>query len=144
MELNFSRDFLATDRIGAGTLSAVAFGLTSLLLRLLGVSMFAAGGFGTVMFVLAVASFGAFLDAALLATKRVAGSWRFALAGGLADLGLLAFYWVAVFPQTTRWVQWGDVPVLSFLAATAGAVSGYVAGRGFRPLARAMAFQAQE
>jgi hypothetical protein len=136
--------YLATDRMGTATLSALAFGLTSVLLRSLGVPMYAPGGFGTLMFVPAMVLLGVILDGTFLATKRVTRSWRFALAGGLADLGLLVFYWVALFPQTIRWVQWGDVPLLSFLALMAGTFSGYIAGRGLRPLAGAMASQFKE
>ena len=138
----FSR--LATGRMGAGTLCALAFGLASILLRLLGVPMYSQGGFGTVMSLLAVAFFAVILDGTLLAAKRVTGNYRFALAGGIANLGLLAFYWVAVFPQTSRWVEWGDVPVLSLLGVAGGAVSGYIAGRCLRPLARAVTARLKE
>jgi len=138
----FSR--LATDWIGAGTVCAAAFGLAAVLLRLLGVSMYAAGGFGSAMSLLAVAAFGAILDGVFLATRQAKRSWRFALAGGLAGLGLLAFYWVAVFPRTTRWVAWRDVPLLAFLGLAAGAAAGYIAGRSLGSLARAVGPRAKE
>jgi hypothetical protein len=139
---SFSR--LATEWIGAGTICAAAFGLAAMLLRLLGVSMYAAGGFGSALSLLAIVAFGVILDGVFLATRQAKRSWRFALAGGLASLGLLAFYWVAVFPRTTRWVAWRDVPLLAFLALVAGAASGYIAGRGLGSFARAAGPRAKE
>jgi hypothetical protein len=92
-----------------------------------------AGAFGSAWFGLSMAVFGGAMEIAWgLAAKR--GGWRAPLAGIAANVALLVFDWVVIFPRTARWVEWRDVPTLAGLAVVAGALSAYIAAALSRSL----------
>jgi hypothetical protein len=83
------------------------------------------GMVGSVWFVLALGTSGAVAEIALLLTGTVRTlAWRFVLAAGGANLALLIFYWVVIFPRTMGWVPWRTVPTLLAVSLGAGALAG--------------------
>ena len=67
------------------------------------------------------------IAAVLVLSSGLRAHWRYLLSGGLANVILLVFYWVVIFPRTYKGVRWGDVPVLTSLSIAGGLVPGYMA-----------------
>jgi len=115
---------------GAALLSALAFALAySLLAAVLGLPTNEKGMFGSFRFVLALAASGVVTEGLMLPARAVRSWWRFVVAACCANLGLLVFYWIVVFPHTKGWVSWDAVPLLLATALAGGFVAG-VAGWG--------------
>jgi hypothetical protein len=66
------------------------------------------------------------------------------LAGAIANLVLLLFYWLAIFPRTAGWIPWRDVPLLTALCLSAGLLSGYAARFLFHPLRGVFSVECKE
>jgi hypothetical protein len=85
------------------------------------------GGFGTGWFILACLAGGVGAGSALFFGKELKILWRLLLAGVAGNLVLLVFYWLVIFPMTTGWVEWGDVPVLLLVCVAGGMLAGLIA-----------------
>jgi len=121
---------LASRRTGIASIAAFTFALVCFgMVGLLQIGPGSTGGFGSPLFVPATLVPGVVVEL-LLPWRSRAGpprSWRSAAAGAAANLWLLVFYWLVIFPQTARWLEWRDLPVLAGLALVAGAAAGYLA-----------------
>lgn len=115
------------DRPGGSLVSLLAFAVVMALLAALVSEMNPKGGFATIWFVLACIVCGLGVEAVLIVFKRLRPMWRLILAGVAGNLVLLAFYWVAIFPRSARWVEWGDVPVLLAVCIAGGLLAGLIA-----------------
>jgi hypothetical protein len=118
---------LAHRRAGGAMVVALSFSVVVALLAALVSQMNPKGGFASIWFVLACAVCALGAEGILALTGKWRPSWRIILAGVAANLVLLAFYWVAIFPRTTRWVEWGDVPVLLAVCMAGGLIAGVIA-----------------
>jgi hypothetical protein len=110
--------------VAAFTFALVCFGMVGVLR----IGPGPAGGFGSPLFVPAALVPGVVIEL-LLPWRSRAGHprvWRSVAASAAANLWLLVFYWLVVFPQTARWLEWREVPVLAGLALGAGAAAGYL------------------
>jgi hypothetical protein len=83
------------------------------------------GMIGSPWFVLALGTSGAVAEIALLLTRTLRTlAWRSVLAAGGANVALLIFCWVVIFPRTMGWVPWRVVPILLAVSLGAGALAG--------------------
>lgn len=115
------------DKPGGPLLSTVSFAVVMALLAALISEMNPKGGFATMWFMLACAVCALGAECILALTGKWSPPWRLILAGVAGNLVLLAFYWVAIFPRTARWVEWGDVPVLLAVCVAGGMLAGLIA-----------------
>jgi len=112
-------------RFGVSTLAAVGFSGTCVIVStVLALSGNEKGMFGSPWFVAALATCGLVADSLLWAARRASPSLRFVLAACGANVALLIFYWIAIFPQNKGWVLLADVPVLVALCLAGGLVAG--------------------
>ena len=111
---------------------------------LLEVSTNPKGAFGSMLFVAAIAQLGIVADVVMVLGKGLKPVWRCMLSGALANAVLLAFYWIAIFPRTARWVDWSDIPLLMGLCLLCGLASGWIAWGMSRPLSQALRFKQKE
>ncbi|MFH1530158.1 MAG: hypothetical protein ABIK09_05410 [Pseudomonadota bacterium] len=113
------------ERFGGATLAAVGFsGMCVIVSAVLALTGNEKGMFGSPWFIAALATCGLVADSLLRATRRAAAPLRFFLAAGGANLELLLFYWLLIFPRTKGWVLLQDVPVLLALCLAGGLVAG--------------------
>lgn len=130
---------------GAAVVASLVFAVACVVVvRLTGVSVNPKGAFGSALFVAAVAQFCIVAEAVMVLGRAMREVRRCMLSGALANAALLTFYWTVVFPRTTGWVRWTDVPLLIGLALAGGLVSGCIAWGASKPLARAMALTEEE
>lgn len=120
---------LISSRLAPGTgsalLAALAFSLVyAVLVAILGLPVNEKGMFGSVWFVAAFATCGVAAEVLLYLARNQKPSQRFALAAGGANLVLLLFYWVVIFPRTAGWIAWGKVPLLLVLSLAGGLAAG--------------------
>lgn len=118
-----------TGRFGGALLAALGFSVVhtilSFLLRGGGGST---GRFGTGWFILAFLACGLATEGLLRLTRRARPSLQFIIAACGANIVLLVFYWLVIFPRTAGWVAWKAVPVL-LLVSLLGAIVAGVVGR---------------
>jgi len=120
--------FFLTGARGTALIASVAFGIChAFIIRLLHLPTNPKAG-SSAAFLAALVVFGLCLEAVMAAGRPRGRARRCLLAGTLSNAALLVFYWFAIFPQTTGWVRWRDVPLLAAVCLAAGFVSGYVAG----------------
>ena len=120
-------------RSGVALLTLLAFGMVEVLVRRLGgPAAEPKGGFDSPLFVAALAVAGAAADVALLLGRRLRPTPRNAIAAIAGNVVLLVFYWLVIFPRTTRWVAGGDVPLLLGVALAGGVVAALLARGGRR------------
>jgi len=130
---------------GGPLIAAFIFGVAyALVVRLFGVPTNPKGAFGSVLFVAALALFGLTVEAITALGSALKQPWRCLLTGVLANVVLLVFYWLAIFPRTVGWVKWKDVPLLLGACLVGGLVSGYVAWTLSKALSRAFAHEQKE
>ena len=115
------------DRPGGALVSVLSFSVVMALLAALVSEKNPKGGFATKWFVLACNVCRQGVEAVLIVFKRLRPMWRLILAGVAGNLVLLVFYWVAIFPQSAGWVEWGDVPVLLAVCIAGGLLAGLIA-----------------
>lgn len=133
-------------RAGGGALAAsLGFGVCyALVTRLFSIPTDPKGAFGSLAFIAAAALFGLAAEAVMLFGRAFGQTARWLLAGACANVVLLLFYWLAIFPRTAGWVKWRDIPLLTAACLGAGVLSGYVARVTSRALSRALAVEHQE
>ena len=115
------------DRPGGPLVLMLSFSVAVALLAALVSEMNPKGGFSSIWFVLACGVCALGGEGILALTGKWRPHWRLILAGVAGNLVLLAFYWVAIFPRTTRWVEWVDVPVLLAVCMAVGLLAGAIA-----------------
>ncbi len=115
------------DRPGGPLVTMLSFSVVMALLAALVSDMNPKGGFGTLWFVLACVVCALGVEGMLAPTQEWGPGWRLVLAGVAGNLLLLAFYWVAIFPKTAGWVEWGDVPLLLGVCVVGGLLAGLIA-----------------
>lgn len=115
------------DRPGGSLVSLLAFAVVMALLAALVSEMNPKGGFATIWFVLACTVCALGVEGILALAGNLGPPWRLILAGVAGNLVLLAYYWVAIFPRSARWVEWGDVPVLLAVCIAGGLLAGLIA-----------------
>jgi hypothetical protein len=136
---------LLTRAKGGALVAALAFGLCcTLIVRLLGVATEPKGAFGSLPFLAALGLLGLAVEVVMASQRPRRYAWRCVLAGLVANVILLAFYWVAIFPRTAGWVKWGDILPLAAMCVAAGLVSGYITGMLSRALSRILGGEQQE
>jgi len=99
------------------------------------------GAFGSLSFIAAVALFGLAVEAVMLFGRAFSQTARCLLAGAFANVVLLLFYWLVIFPGTAGWAKWGDIPLLTAVCLAGGLLSGYVARVTSKALCRALAVE---
>lgn len=110
---------------GSALLAALAFSLVyAVLVAVLGIPANEKGLFGSGWFVAALATCGVAAEILLYLARSLKPPWRFALAAGGANLVLLVFYWVVIFPQTVGWIAWWKVPLLFAMGLAGGFAAG--------------------
>lgn len=125
---------LLTRAAGGALISSLAFALSyALVARLLRVPSDPKGAFGSPLFIAALALFGLALEAPITLARGLKPPWRCLLAGTLANVALLVFYWLVIFPRTTRWVGLKDVPLLLGICLAGGVCSSYISWLVFGP-----------
>ena len=130
---------------GGALAAALGFAVFSLaIVRLSAISTNPKGAIGTPLFIGAVALSGLAVEAVLRPGKSKPGVARCLLTGAAANLVLLLFYWLAIFPRTAGWVSLRNVPLLTTLCLSAGLLAGYVAGLLFKPLPGAFSAKYKE
>lgn len=117
----------AGDRPGGALGSVLVFSVVVALLAALVSEMNPKGMFPTIWFILACTICGFAAEAMLVLARRLGPLWRLLLAGVAGNLALLVFYWVVIFPQSARWVEWGGVPILLAVCVAAGLLAGLIA-----------------
>lgn len=117
----------AGDRPGGLLVLVLSFSVVVALLAALVSEMNPKGGFSSIWFVLACAVCGLGVEAILVLARKLGPLWGLILAGVAGNLALLAFYWVAIFPRTAGWVEWGDVPILLLVCLVGGVLAGLLA-----------------
>lgn len=115
------------DRAGGPMVVALSFSVVVALLAAFVSEMNPKGMFSTIWPVLACTAGGLGVEAALFLTGELKPIWRLILAGVAGNLVLLIFYWLAIFPQSAGWVEWGDVPVLLTVCVAFGGLAGLFA-----------------
>jgi membrane-bound metal-dependent hydrolase YbcI (DUF457 family) len=137
--------FLSSRGNGGSLIAALTFGLSyALLVRLFRIPTNPKGAFGSILFIAAVALFGVAVESVMAVARAFNQPWRCLLAGTAANVILLVFYWLAIFPRTAGWVKWKDVPLLLGSCLVGGAVAGYIAWTVSRPLSRVFALKQRE
>ena len=128
---------------GGAVIASVTFAVGyALVVRLLELPTNPKGAFGGPLFIGAVVQSGIVAAAAMaLGRRRLKIVWACLLAGTLANVALLVFYWIVVFPRTAGWVGWGDVPLLTALSVAGGLASGGTAWAISKLLTRALALK---
>jgi len=112
-------------RFGGATLAAVGFsGMCVVVSAVLTLAGGEKGMFGSPWFIAAIGTCGLLADILLWATKRATAPLRFAVAAAGANIGLLLFFWLLIFPRTKGWVLLQDVPVLLAVCLAGGLVAG--------------------
>ena len=112
--------------LGGALLCALCFSVTySAAVVVLELPTNEKGQFGTIWFILALAFCGITAEGFLLLTRNLrTDAWRFVLTACGANVGLLVFYWLVIFPRTAGWVSWNAVPVLLLLSLVGGLIAG--------------------
>jgi len=146
--------FLLLALLGASVLSqtrgralaaALGFALScSVVVSLLAIPTNPKGAIGSPLFIGAIALSGLAVEVVMRPGKSTPEIGRCLLAGAIANLVLLLFYWLAIFPRTAEWIQWRDVPVLTALCVAGGLLSGYVARLLWKPLLGAFSVECKE
>jgi hypothetical protein len=113
-------------------------------IRLLAIPTNPKGAIGAPLFIGAVALSGLAVEVVLRPGKSAPGTARCLLTGAIANLVLLLFYWLAIFPRTAEWIPWRDVPLLTALCLSAGLLSGYAARLLFKPLVGVFSVKCKE
>ena len=111
-------------------LAALAYAATAWLFRaVFGLALDPAGAYGTPWFLAAMAVCGLTVELMLLLARRLElrPRWAFLLAAPVANLVLLGFYWLVIFPYTAGRVDPTDIPLLLAVAAAGGLVSALLA-----------------
>lgn len=128
-------------RHGTSLLAALGFALVAVTARTLGVEGESKGMFGSLPFAGALLSMGLLLELGFLVRGRLTSlvfTLTFAAAAGV---GLLAYYWILIFPLTSAgWVSWRNVPLLAALAFAGGlgaGIAAHVAWHGVSALLKA-------
>lgn len=130
---------------GGALAAALGFAVfCSALVRLLALPTNPKGAIGAPLFIGAIALSGVAVEVVLRPGGSTPGTARCLLAGAVANLALLLFYWLAIFPRTAEWVSWRDVPLLTALCLSAGLLSGYAARLLFKPLLGVFSVQCKE
>ena len=130
---------------GGALIAALTFGIAyALVVWLFRLPTNPKGAFGSILFVAAVALFGLTAEAVTVLGSTLKLSWRCLLTGALANVVLLVFYWLAIFPRTAGWVKWKDVPVLMGACLVGGLVSGYIAWTASKAFSRAFVHEQKE
>jgi len=96
------------------------------------------------LFIGAIALSGLAVEVVLRPGKSTPGTARCLLAGAVANVVLLLFYWLAIFPRTAEWIPWRDVPLLAALCLSAGLLSGYAVRLLFKPLVGVFSVKCKE
>jgi uncharacterized membrane protein len=130
---------------GGPLIAAFTFGVAyALVVRLFGLSTNPSGAFGSILFIVAVALFGLSVEVVTALGSALRQPWRCLLTGALANVVLLVFYWLAVFPRTAGWVKWKDIPLLLGVCLVGGLVSSYIAWTASRAFSRSFAREPKE
>ncbi len=113
---------------GGALAGALAFSLTcTVTLAIVGRPEGGNGMIGSPLFVAALGTAGAAAELVLFLTRALKAVWlRLVLAAACANVALLIFYWVAIFPRTVGWIPWRAVPILLAVSLVAGALAGLV------------------
>lgn len=104
--------------------TTLILGLTISIFTLIGVWSETKGKFGSPEFIAGLAVAGAIMASVSHAARRTSSLIKLTTAGVLGCAVLLAYFWMVIFPQTTRWVAKGDVPILLGLAVASGFIAG--------------------
>jgi hypothetical protein len=115
-----------TGRCGGALLAALGFSVVHAILSILFRGGGSTGQFGTGWFVLALLVCGVVAEGLLLLARRARSPLQFIIAACGANIALLVFYWLAIFPRTAGWVAWKAVPVLLLVSLACGIVAGIV------------------
>lgn len=136
---------LVSQTRGLALAAALGFALScSVVVSLLAIPTNPKGAIGSPLFIGAIAVSGLAVEVVMRLGKRTSETVRFLLAGATANLGLLLFYWLAIFPRTAEWIQWRDVPLLTALCLAAGLLFGYLARLLWKPLLGALSVECKE
>lgn len=81
------------------------------------------------VFILGLATCGIMAEGLVFLTTSQETRWRCLLTACCANVELLVFYWIIVFPRTKGWVSWDAVPLLLAIALAGGLVAGIVGWR---------------
>jgi hypothetical protein len=115
-------------RVGGALLAALAFALTcGVVMRALGRPAAEKAMVGSLWFVLALAASGLIAEVLQILGRSLPLPWKLVLTACGANVGLLVFCWVVIFPRTMGWVSWNVVPVLLAVSLAAGALAGLAA-----------------
>jgi membrane-bound metal-dependent hydrolase YbcI (DUF457 family) len=137
--------FLSSRGKGGSLIAALTFGLSyALVVWLFRIPTNPKGAFGSILFVAAVALFGLAVESVMALARAFNQPWRCLLAGAVANVVLLVFYWLAIFPRTAGWVKWKDIPLLLGVCLVGGLVPGYIAWTVSRLFPRALAHEQKE
>ena len=117
-------------RTGSALVTALGFSITyAALAAIVGLPTNEKGAFGSLWFILGLATCGIVAEGMLFLTRSLKPQWRWLLTACCANLALLIFCWTVIFPRTKGWVSWDAVPMLLANALAGGLVAGIV-GRG--------------
>jgi hypothetical protein len=130
---------------GGALIAALTFAaICALVVRLFRIPTNPKGAFGSISFVAAVALLGLTVEAVMALAGAFKQPWRCLLTGALANVVLLVFYWLAIFPRTTAWVKWKDVPLLLGACVIGGVVAGYIGWGVSKAFSRPFAHEQKE
>lgn len=115
------------ERVGGLMEVFLVFSIVVAILAALVAPMNPKGKFGSIWFVLACTTGGVGTANVLYYGKKIRLLWRMLLAGAAGNVVLLVFYWLVIFPMTTGWVLWGDVPILLAVCVGGGLLAGLIA-----------------
>lgn len=116
-----------TRGVGGAILAALTFSMAyAALVTLLSLPTSEKGMFGSIWFVMALATCGVIAEGLMFLTRSLKPPWRFLLAACCANMGLLVFYWIVIFPRTKSLASWDAMPLLFSMSLAGGLVAGTV------------------
>ena len=115
-------------RVAGGALvAALGFSVVyALLAAVLGLPTNEKGMFGSFRFVLGLATSGVVAEGLMILTRRLRLRWRAVVTACCANMGLLVYYWIVIFPHTKGWVSWDAALLLLAMSVVGGLVAGIV------------------
>lgn len=98
---------------GAPTICIATFSIAySIIVNIMSLPVEGKGKFGSLGFVFALVLCGIILDIFFYLLKKIKPVMQLILTSSIANIVLLVFYWLVIFPQTKGLVNAKDVPIL--------------------------------